>query len=206
MFLYYAVDHADPASAAALLMAVHDRRTILKDELDRKLTARLADAGRFALARRLDEAFGGREPAATVADGTFGDARARYPFGWGLTDRGELGATRSTEAGRAALAYHANPGESGQVAAQLLMLAPGSYLLASQSAVAPADRPPLWTLSCAGSARLIATLELADDSPNAADTTFSVPQNCPAQWLVLNLRPALVAQSGAVQNVTIEAR
>jgi hypothetical protein len=205
MFLYYAVDHADPASAAALLMAVNDRRTILKDELDRKLTVRLADAGRFALARRLDEAFGGREPAATVADDTFGDARARYPFGWGLTDKSELGATRATENGRPALAYHANPGESGQVAAQLLMLAPGSYLLASRSAVTQPNSRPLWTLSCAGSAKLIATLELGDASRTAADTTFSVPQNCPAQWLVLNLRTALVAQSGAVQNVTIEA-
>jgi len=35
---------------------------------------------------------------------------------------------------------------------------------------------------------------------------FSVPQDCPAQWLALTIRPALVPQSGAIERVAISVK
>jgi hypothetical protein len=166
----------------------------------------LADGGRFGLARKLAEAFGAPKPAAAVADGDFDDPSAHYPFGWGITDASELGASRDRENGTAALIYHANPGEGGQVAAQLLTLPPGSYELVSRARASVTETAPLWTLSCAPSVRLIVTLAVASGAPGVSSTRFSVPANCPAQWLVLNLRPALTPQSGAIESVSIAAR
>ena len=207
-FLIYAAGNADPASGAGLLSALHDRRIITKDELDRKLIFRLVSAGQFARARQLDEAFGGR-PASVrlLADGEFGDAAARYSFGWGLTDGAELGASRESENGRSVLAYHASVAGGGQVAAQLLTLPPGSYALATRTSRAEkSDTPPLWTLSCAAPANLLTTLPLPAAPRVGSTVSFSVPTGCAAQWLVLTIRPMLAPQSGSVEAVTLTAR
>jgi hypothetical protein len=205
-FLIYAADNAEPAADAALFFALHDRRAIVKDQLDRKVIVRLVGAGQFRLARQLDTAFGGGPAGASaVADGQFGDPSARYPFGWGLTDTAELGAARENERGHSVLAYHANVAEGGQVAGQLLTLAPGSYRLETQAApAADSGTAPQWTLSCAAPTRLIATLALL--AAQQASVSFSVPPDCPAQWLVLTVRPVLAPQAGSVERVAITAR
>jgi len=206
-FLIYATDNADSSSAAALLLNARTVPFIVKDELDRKLVARLVDDGKFALAWQLDAAFDPRPPGTgLVEDGSFNDPAVRYPFGWGLNDKGEIGASRETENGRPVLAYHANVAESGQVAAQVLMLKPGTYaldLLAGRSA--PTEVPPVWTLACAGETRILAMLAMPPGHAHAG-VRFSVPPNCVAQWLVLTIRPALTPQSGSVENLTISAR
>jgi len=207
-FLIYATDNAEPTSAAALFLALRNARVISRDELDRKLIVRLVDGGKFTLARRLDATF---EPRAArgqlVQDGSFDDIAARYPFGWGLAENGELGASREIEGGRTVLAYHANPAEGGQVAAQLLMLRPGSYELHLQAGRSQATQvPPIWTLACAGQARTIAMVPLTSGRPARQVVGFSVPQDCPAQWLALTIRPALVPQSGAIERVAISVK
>ena len=207
-FLIFAADNADPSSAAALFFAVHDRRLISKDELDRKVVVRLVGDGQFTLARQLDTAFGGRPVRAQlVPDGNFDDFAARYPFGWGLTERAELGAARQIDDGHSVLAFHATVAEGGQVAAQLLTLPPGSYALETQAGRQErVDTPPLWTLSCAAPATLIVTLALPSEPHATSTALFAIPPDCPAQWLALTVRPALTPQSGSVQEVTVAAR
>ena len=207
-FLIYASDSAEPTSAAALFLALRNARVISKDELDLKLIARLVDGGKFTLARRLDATF---EPRAAsgelVEDGSFDNSAARYPFGWGLAENGELGATREIEDGRAVLAYHANPAEGGQVAAQLLMLRPGSYELDLKAGRSQATQvPPVWTLACAGQAKTIATVPLTPGRRARQVVGFTVARDCPAQWLTLTVRPALVPQAGSIERVTISVK
>ena len=207
-FLIYVADNAEPLSAAALLTAVRDRQVVAKDELDRKVIVRLVGEGQFARARQLDAAFT-RRPATTqlLRDGSFGDPASRYPFGWGLTDKGELGASREIENGRPVLAYHANAAASGQVAAQLLTLPPGSYTLATTvGGSKPAENPPVWTISCAPPARLVATLALPAGAGGRSAASFTVPSGCAAQWLALTVQPALASQAGSVDEITITAR
>jgi hypothetical protein len=92
------------------------------------------------------------------------------------------------------------------VAAQLMTLLPGSYKLASQAGRSGSGAPPLWTVSCAAPAKAIATLETGSRANAASSTSFAVPADCPAQWLTLTVRPALVAQTGSVRSVTVTAR
>jgi len=204
-FLAYATDNADPRSAAVLLLALRNQQAVRRDELDRKLTLRLVESGQFSLARKLDAAFAARPRSAElVLDGTFGDEAARYPFGWGLTDTAELGASREVRNGRPALAYHANTAEGGQVAAQLLTLPGGSYLLDTQAA--PSKRSharATWTLTCAGTGRTIVMLTVDSAERAHSPARFSISAECPAQWLTLAIRPALVPQSGWINTVTI---
>lgn len=204
-FLIYLAERAEPESAAALFLAVRDRRLILKNELDRTVIARLVDDGQFSLAGRTDRAFASNtNEAPLVADGQFDNPAARYPFGWGITDTREIGASRDVEDGRSVLAYHANSAEGGQVAAQLLMLQQGRYVLETGASPAQrSDAPPLWVLSCAGQERVIATIALVPDSNGRSASRFAVPAGCPAQWLSLAVRPALAPQSGRVDHVRI---
>ena len=207
-FLAYAAENADPSSAAGLFLRLRNRQVIARDELDRKLIVRLAAAAQFARARELDAAFNPHPPGAGgVADGHFVDLKARYPFGWGLTVSGELEATREIEAGHAVLAYRADAAEGGQVAAQLLTLPPGSYVLATQAGPSQAsDASPQWVLSCAAPSRLVVSLALPSAGHASASVPFSIGSDCRAQWLVLTIRPALAPQSGSVEEVTIASR
>lgn len=204
-FLVYAADNADPGAAAALLLTLPNRQVVSADELDRVVIVRLVEEGQFALARRVERTFGRRSrKQPLLADPDFSDGAARYPFGWGLTERGELGASRETDHGRAALAYHANLAESGQVAAQLLTLPAGQYRLKSRTGRPDeAEAQPRWVLSCAAPPRPIVTLALSAQLHGQSSIPFSIRPDCPAQWLVLTIRPAMLAQKGSVEAVTI---
>jgi hypothetical protein len=204
-FLDHAVAAAEPEAAAALLLAVRNERAVTDRELDRLLIVRLVEAGRFALARRIDARFAARKLASVpLADGDFADPASRYPFGWGLTDRSGIGARRETRNGRPALAYHAAAAQGGQVAAQLLTLGEGNHLLQTRAASSDGSRMrPIWVLSCAGQSRTIATLPVPVGENADAAVPFAVPGDCPAQWLVLSLRPALAPQSGSIAGVSI---
>lgn len=204
-FLIYAAESAAPQSAAALFLAIRDRRLVLKNDLDRKLVARLVEDGQFSLARRTDRAFASNaDTAPLVADGGFDDPSARHPFGWGITETSEIGASREVEDGRAVLAYHANSAEGGQVAAQLLTLPQGEYLFEAKAAQSSeSEVPPLWVISCAGQARVVATIPLRPLGNPRSSFRFAVPAGCPAQWLTLAVRPALAPQSGRVESVAI---
>ncbi|MGN6817582.1 MAG: hypothetical protein ACTHJR_02820 [Sphingomonas sp.] len=205
MFLDHAVAQGDARGIAAVLLAMCDRQTITANGIDQALIARLVGARDFALAGRLRDAFApSAGPRPMLADGAFGDIAAP-PFGWSLVERGEIGAERGETNGRSSLMWRAEPGRGGQVAAQLLMLAPGKYRLASRTA-SSGDATPYWSLRCGeqGGA-MLATLDQPGSAGAAASTDFVVASGCIGQWLTLTLRPGggSGGQSGGIAAVTI---
>jgi hypothetical protein len=203
-FLTYAMNNADPGGVASLLMNLRDPRGINAAAFD-LLLVRLVDGGQFAGARLLARRYGRANGDATmVADEHFADERATYPFGWAITEGETMGARRDIEHGIPVLDYHANSAEGGQVAAQVLMMSPGTYRLATRvGRAASADLQPLWVLACAGANRPLATLALSASDLGVSAQSVTIPAHCPAQWLVLLVRPALNTQSGSVARVEL---
>jgi hypothetical protein len=208
MFLNYAIHQGGAANIARVVLAMRDHAVITGNGIDDLLIAQLVTERAFADAQRVRAVF--RPPArngALVADSDFADPSARYPFGWGMTARGDLEALRGLEQGRPALAYRAVAGRAGQVAAQLLFLPPGAYRLAARTATAgDPGALPYWTLACAEQGGTgIATLDQPPHKDGSATTDFRVPQGCSAQWLTFNLRPSDLpqGQSGAVAQIRI---
>jgi hypothetical protein len=119
-----------------------------------------------------------------------------------------VSAERAIVGSSPALEYRAVPGRSGQVAAQLLMLRPGPYILATRTAALGTGEAPYWSLTCgeAGGAEL-ARLDQPKAAGSEAETALRVPQGCAAQWLTLRIRPSADAspQSGAIAWVRVSA-
>jgi hypothetical protein len=210
MFLNYAVANGDGDGAAAVLLHMRDRGLVTRNGVDRALIARLVDERRFALAGRVRATFSsGKEQPRLVVDGGFADATGSYPFGWSFTERGDIGAERSIADGHAALGWRSEPGRGGQVAAQLLLLPPGNYRLASMAASATPNDAPYWSLTCGeqGGATL-ARLDVPSASSAAAAVDVAVPVGCDGQWLTLTLRPGGTSgeRAGAIASVAITRR
>ncbi len=206
MFLNYAVTqaHAGPGMSAVVLK-MRDRRVITDSQVDQTLVAELVAEQQFALARRVREAFRRTSPD-LVQDADFSRADLDYPFGWRLTQAGDVGAQRVRVEGQTGLNLRASPSGSGPVATQLLTLAPGTYRLWTQTGVALADPAalPFWTLTCAqAGGGQIALLDQPAQARQAAAIAVTVPTDCPAQWLSLNLRPSDGEQSGEVARVAV---
>lgn len=208
MFFEWTLTNAsDVKPVAAVVSRMHDRRFILSNGIDQRLIERLVTAREFDAALLLNQRF--RRQPGGVADAHFADPSARYPFGWGLVESGSIAAQRAVSGPVSALTYSAAPGNSGQVAAQLLALPPGRYTLATMSAAPAAGPAPYWSVSCAeaGGAE-IATLDQPASAGGKAETLFSVPASCRAQWLTLQIRPSddSASQSGAIAWVSVAAR
>ena len=210
LFLNYAVANGDIEGASAVLLRMRDRGLITGNGVDRALIARLVDERRFALAGRVRAAFStGKAQPRLVVDGGFADAIGSPLFGWSFTERGDIGAERSTADGRPALSWRSEPGRGGQVAAQLLLLSPGNYRLTTMAASATPYDAPYWSLTCGeqGGAALVRL-----DVPPAASATaaedFAVPAGCEGQWLTLTLRPGGTSgeRVGAIASVAITRR
>lgn len=210
MFLNYAVANGDIEGASAVLLHMRDRRLVTDNGVDLALIARLVDERRFALAGQVRAAFsGGKAQPLLVVDGAFADATASYPFGWSFVERGDIGAERSVANGRPELGWRSQPGRGGQVAAQLLLLSPGNYRLATMAASATSDDTPYWSLTCGeqGGATL-AQLDVPSASNAAAAVDVAVPAGCEGQWLTLTLRPGGTSgeRTGAIVSVAITRR
>ena len=210
MFLNHAVAEGDPEGAAAVVLRLRDRALVTGNGIDQALIARLVGERRFVLAGRVRDAFRpvkGERPL--VANGNFADPGAVAPFGWSLTARGDIDAERSVANGRPALAWRAEPGRDGQVAAQLLLLPPGNYRLTTMAASAGSvDALPYWSLTCGeqGGAS-IARLDLPSRGGVSGGTDFAVPQGCAGQWLTLTLRPGSAGEAtGAIARVAVTRR
>ncbi len=204
-FEWALTNDADLGSLANVAIAMNDRGVVREGQIDQRLIAQLATAGDFAQAVRLRNRFDPPSPG-LIADPHFANPKAQFPFGWGLASDGTMGAERGLGTGGAQLSYQAGPAHSGQVAAQLLVLAPGRYSLSVKSAAAGVGEAPYWSVACgqAGGSE-IAGLDQPLAAGRLARTEFAVPAGCPAQWLTLSIRPSAEStpQTGAVQWVAV---
>jgi hypothetical protein len=198
----------DLHSLANVTIAMRDRRLLEENRIDQRLIEQLVTASDFTQALRVRQRLDPRPPA-LIADPHFADPSAQYPFGWSLVADGSIGAERSLSSTGAILSYRASAHRNGQVAAQLLALAPGRYALATKTAAPVEGKPPLWSLICGeeGGATL-AELEQPIAVSARAEAVFAVPAGCPAQWLVLRIRPFAesTVQSGAIEWVSVVRR
>jgi hypothetical protein len=131
-----------------------------------------------------------------VRNGHFEAENPLPPIDWALSDDEDLQAIiqpRPSAAGGQALFLVARNGRGGEVAHQLLMLAPGNYrlsALAGAIAGASTDRPQM-TLSCAQPSQMLFDFRLPA-SPyggNGVSQDFTVPSAaCSFQWLRINAR------------------
>ena len=203
-FIGYAMRNADPIAAARLMIAIRNRRGINAGDFDR-LLVRLVDERRYSVAQMLGTGFGRVRPGSgPVADPTFIDETAHYPFGWAITEGEAFGARRDRERGRPVLNYHANSAEGGQIAAQVLALAPGTYRLATRVERADAAQlQPWWLVSCTGGTKPLVLLPLSSRDRGVTSEQFTIPRDCQTQWLVLVVRPALEQQVGSVAEVRL---
>lgn len=209
MFLNYATARGDAPGIAAVVVKMRDRTFVRANGIDRAIVMRFVALRSFAWAGRVHGVFSDAKLHPLVADGDFTEASAIYPFGWSLTNRGESGAEGARAGDRSVLSYRAEPGRGGQVAAQLLLLAPGNYRLTTVAASNAVDGPPYWSLVCGEeNGATLAKLDVSAQDRAVSITDFRVSAGCSGQWLTLTVRPdgTTGGQAGAVASVSVTRR
>lgn len=211
-FLHYAIEKADAADgAAAIMLRMHDRAMLRAEKLDQALIGGLIAAQEFDLALRVHDSFAPvLASAALIRDPGFTQPAMGFPFGWGLADSGETMAERGVSGGRPALLYRSMPGGFGDVATQILLLAPGTYRFRTRTAQPALDSGanPYWTITCSQEdGPQLALIEQPRQKDATGEADFTVPEKCPAQVLALILRQSDTPdQGGAIAAVEIERR
>jgi hypothetical protein len=191
-FLFYA--NANSKNLPALSDLVVETGGLVDKESAKNQTLgllnRLVSEKYFSDARRLFLQMPGAKPARmTSAAFDPSDRGSRFgPMGWQLIDDPDAGGGFTGKAGdkQITLSLFANSGTTRPVATKLLYLKPGSYLFSAR--LANLDRGEggflRWQLRCPNDAS--GTPLWTIDSINASlRATFTVPANCPVQFLNL---------------------
>lgn len=194
----------DLASPAAMLAAGRG------DSWGPALVDRLVATGRyreaFATWRRTNRLPDVRTGAG-LYDADFRGLPGTPPFNWALTASG-LGVAE-IRAGRLTIQYYGR--DTGELAAQLLVMPPGRYRLGFDlggAATSPGTTLS-WTLACvngSGPPLLNYTVPPVAARPRRATASFSVPPGCPAQRLALmgNAGEFPAPIEAAIQNMTLQ--
>lgn len=161
---------------------------------------RLVDLGAYRTASDLFNRAHGLAPNAPVLlrNGGFEQPGGWDPFEWNLQDDPDLSAIRQPS-GRTsdgnALYLTAVNGRSGDVATQLLMLAPGSYgISATIGAVGgEALAIPQLIVQCANGGRelIAARFPVSPENGRPWHGRFAIPAGCPAQRIIIRVASAL---------------
>ena len=144
-----------------------------------------------------------------VYDGSFRGLPGLPPFNWAFS-ASEMGAAERERHGGLQVQYYGRT--AGELASQLVVLAPGAYRIAfrAEGDLSTAQHRILWRMQCVQTNALIFELPLANITyagrTIAAD--FAVPQNCPAQWLKLVGEPTEFPkiENVLIRNVRIQPR
>jgi hypothetical protein len=187
------------ATAPAVLALADPRRGLKGAAWLPPLLTTLTGAGQYANARALwARATGASQSSAQpLYDASFSDKTSLPPFNWELTSSA-VGLAERQQGGRLHIVFYGQ--EDGILASQLLLLQPGSYRLSMRLLGDAARARALnWSIWCDKAAVPIAsvTLERA-----ARGWQFTVPADCPAQWLKLSGASSDISQQ---TDVTIGA-
>lgn len=186
---------SDPDNAAAVLALADSTHRDARSPWLAILVRKLVDAGQYGRAHAIWSALAAGPSAgrAPLYDSGFSQSAAPPPFNWALTSSG-VGLAERQHGDRLHVIFYGE--QDGVLAAQLLLLAPGTYRL--RVAVSPgAVHPELlgWSVRCDKSTAPISTVSL---DRIARGWTFAIPANCPAQWLELSGTSGDVAQQADV--------
>ncbi len=149
----------------------------------RPMIATLVEKQHYAQARRLWEQTSGiaGESAPALFDPDFRNDRAIPPFNWELTSSSVGLAERRS--GRLQVIFYGQSG--GTLARQLLLLPPGRYRITAPATGGDPAGLLLWQVRCASGRQ---PAEIARAPARSGGLAFTVPADCPAQWLELNGR------------------
>ena len=181
-----------PATIFALASPAARRDARTPDSWGPPLIARLAEQGRYGAARAVWRTVYGLTPAQVatpVFDAGFAELPGSAPFNWTLTASG-LGAADMLN-GTLSVNYYGR--DTGTLAQQLLVLAPGAYRFAVTVEGAKTGTGPFlsWSLRCAARGKgapgpeLMNLAATATGTPHRVAAAFTVPAGCPAQQLTL---------------------
>lgn len=143
----------------------------------------LVGGGQYAKARDVwVRTAGADRTTQLIYDSSFSDPKALPPFNWMLTSSG-IGLAERQAGGRLHVVFYGQ--EDGILASELLMLAPGGYRLSMQLAGDSSRARILnWSIWCDRADAPIASVTV--DAASARAWQFTVPADCPAQWLRLS--------------------
>lgn len=166
------------------------------------LTA-LAEAGAYrqALASWRRSSGATPPPAGRLYNADFSDRDAPPPFNWD-TMRDRNGVAEFHSGGGVHVDYFGRG--AGTFLRQLTLLPPGRYRLSVDQRIGePAGQGLAWTVSCAGSERVLLDRPVRPEGSGAARRAdFVVSADCPAQWIALGGRGEL--REGEGQRLEIE--
>lgn len=159
------------------------------------LMQQLAAKGEFHLARQL---FGRFYPTPgktgeLVNDGSFEGGRKIAPFSWSLVEDPDLWAVIEPSPGHGnVLKLSASQGHGGEVARQLLQLAPGTYRLAAKTGNVPLEsyQRPRLSIRCAegsGTTAIDTRPTSPGDGVRTLGGTFSIGPGCAFQWIAVSI-------------------
>jgi hypothetical protein len=155
----------------------------------------LVTDGQYGRARALWTAIG--QPTAgggLLYDPDFSESRAPPPFNWDLISS-TVGVAEREPGKRLHVIFYGN--EDGPLASELLLLSPGTYRLQMQLAGAPVHPETLhWSIRCDKSAEPLASAAVTQAASRG--WTFTIPANCPAQWIELSGSSGDVSQQSDV--------
>jgi hypothetical protein len=149
-------------------------------------------------------------PATTVRNAGFEQPNRLQPFDWTISDDPSHTGVVETRAGwSGGNVLTVTGAEASDVARQLLLLTPGRYTLRALTAnvrAAPETRP-LVTIACANGAT-VATVPFAaaEARPAMMAGSFTVPADCPAQWLAIRNTPSFdpVDSDPWIDNIVVQ--
>lgn len=155
----------------------------------------LVGAGDYVRAHELWAAISHVRPGTSALyDPGFSETKAPAPFNWDLTSSTVGLAERQPGGGLHAIFYGR---EDGVLAKQLLLLAPGNYRMSIAVGGNPSQARALtWSIRCDRTQAPFAAIPL--DVASAKGWNFTVPANCPAQWLELTGVSSDLAQQSEV--------
>lgn len=192
--LYTSTDGLQVASALAVML--QSGPTPLTNEELRQFYMQFLEQGQLPAVRQVRERLNRPAASTGVTNGGFGDPSAPEPFQWRLDQHAGVIAEIVPDDLRPsdpALRVEYDGFSPSQIASQLIFLPPGRHLLAVEARTEAGDPGArlAWTVTCVpGDLGILATPAAGPDATawTRLSAGFTVPTNCPAQWLRLETR------------------
>lgn len=213
----FLADAIDKSAAIAGLVRLGEQLNRRRSPFDQtqvqQLLNRLTAARAFALIARMRPAVLPATLGQTLLlDPDFDAETGVFPFGWTLFESNGLSARRvpaDNGSKGLRLAFEAGMGRGGELLRQSLFLKPGAYRLTWTGTHSAPDAlsVPVWTVVCPNlpPVSLLSTAMELGNGAKRGEADFTVPADCPGQWLQLVARPTNSPQGvkGAIERVDI---
>jgi hypothetical protein len=185
----------DPANTGAVLALADGPHRKPDSPWLGVLLTKLIDSGDYARARSIWASIGGvAGNAGLVFDPDFSKPIPSPPFNWTLGSS-NIGLAERQPGGRLHVIFYGSV--DGVLASELVLLPPGTYQLQMGLTGAPQHPETMrWSVRCNKSSEPLGVVTV--DQAARRPWTFSVPADCPAQWLELSGRSGDIAQQAEV--------